>query len=190
MNFKTLESIGPSVSTFAQDVHDGATTTYAIADFPNTALKSFYPDKYLEKCSCVHVTLSSCPSNGWDYLLMAPQRLDETRKSGFVYDLDPFIIAFREQNFELPTFGVIGYHLIDQFEGRTTKILGLTSEDYSNALAELRSSIATQSYPTSAADNSHIAAMHYMAKQLNNIVTTHEPLPILATDAREKTSND
>ena len=141
-----------------EDVPAGNVRTYDVSSFPSGI--EVFPEGYLEKCSHVTVATSGSVTEGRDWMVVCPARVDA--KAG-AYDIDPAIIVLDSTSLEPGPSGLVGYH--QNYDGRTEAITGAYDwQDHQGTVADLRTQITTGVAPLAEAPPEVLNSLHHMAE--------------------------
>jgi hypothetical protein len=159
--FKLISDHQLAAQRFISEVGSDAVRYYDISSFRSDVIPSVYPASYLDKCTSMTVAVSGSQSEGLNWMVFCPHRVDKDKSEGnLVYDIDPLILTLDSAQQPSP-IGVIGYHL--KFPGRVTPIAGYTLSDYPTSVASLRSSVITGLAPLNQIPSSVEQALGFMA---------------------------
>lgn len=170
MPFKIISDHQAAADRFLQDVGSNNVRYFDIPSFTSDVIPSVYPASYLEKCTSVTVAISGSVTEGVDWMVFCPNRVDsDRRRGGLVHDIDPLILTLDSHQQPSP-IGVIGYHL--SFPGRTTPIAGYALSDYATSVSLIRSSIITGLDPLTQIPRPVDEALQHMANHFrtNNFI--------------------
>jgi len=145
------------------DVGDLNVVIFDVPTFHKDYSFKNYPSRYLDKCVAVTVTISGCESDGINWALLAPYRLDiVVNNQEKVYDIDPMILALDNGSGKSRDAGYLAYHL--NIPGRTTWVPGYAGISRADAILALRSQLVTQRMPLSEAPVSIKKTLAYMVE--------------------------
>jgi len=154
---KPFPTCAEALGRLIDDVPAGNVRTYDVSSFP-TGIEVF-PEGYLEKCSHVTVATSGSVTEGCDWMVICPARIDAAAEA---YDIDPAVVVLDSGSLAPGPSGLVGYH--QSYAGRTEPITGTYDwHDYPGTVAELRGQVTTGVAPLEEAPSEVLNSLHHMA---------------------------
>lgn len=144
-----------------EDVGANNVRIYQVDEYERIAQLLVHPPTLTEKWSQVVVAASGDLSSHRDWMVVAPYRVDASKKtSEKCIDIDPVLLVL-DSNSGLPhPSGAVAYH--QTFPDRTTTIPGYEKVDLEAAVADLRTKVTAGIEPLEAAPPQVLSALHHM----------------------------
>lgn len=168
---KPFPTCSESLGKLVEDVPAGTYRVYDVSSF--SPQLDVFPPGYLDKCSNVTVATSGSPTEGIDWMVVCPTRVDGKDQHG---DIDAAIVLLDSETLEPAPSGLIGYH--QDFAERSAPITGAYEwSDYPKTVADLRGEIEEQTAPIDDAPSAVKNALHHMANKVRKDPEFPKPSP-------------
>lgn len=143
------------------DVGANNVRIYQVDEYERVAQLPVHPSNLTEKWSQVVVATSGDPSSLCDWMVIAPYRVDETKKTNEkCIDIDPVLLVLDSDSGSPHPSGAVAYH--QNFTDRTTAVPGYDKVDLDAAVADLRTKVTTGLEPLETAPPQVLSALHHM----------------------------
>jgi len=140
---------------------------YEVAEYGRIAKIPVHPHALTEKWSQVVVATSGDSSEGRDWMVVAPYRVDWSKVTNEkCIDIDPVLFVFDSNSGSPHPSGSVAYH--QDFSGRTTAVPGYETVDVDVAVSDLRTKVMTGLDPLPTAPPEVLASLQHMVNKFRS----------------------
>jgi len=140
---------------------------YDVQEYERISQIPVHPSSLTSKWSQVVVAASGDATSGRDWMVVAPYRVDETKKTHEkCIDIDPVLFVFDSNSGSPHPSGSVAYH--QDFSGRTTAVPGYETVDVAVAVSDLRAKVMSGLDPLPAAPPEVLSSLQHMVTKFRS----------------------
>jgi hypothetical protein len=164
MKHKIFDDNNAAAEKLYNDVGVNNVKFYDVQDYERISRIPVHPSSLTSKWSKVIVAVSGDLTSSRDWMVVAPYRVDESKKTHEkCLDIDPVLFVIDRNSGSTHPSGAVAYH--QDFSGRTTEVPGYKTVDLSFTVSDLRAKVITGLNPLPNGPPEVLSSLQHMVKK-------------------------